>query len=121
MRYQIWNGTDSVVTPDGRVYTPEGWKEKHPIAGIPGVKVIIGTGVINGSVLYEYSSTVERYRQYGCDFTGCETEQDFLQAIEAFEDARDAEVAQRVSTEERIAAALEAQVMLSLPDEETTD
>lgn len=120
-RYQIWNGTDNVITPDGRVWTPEQWRVKHPIAGVEGVKVIIGGGVINGGVLYEYTSTIERYEKAGCDFSSCETERDYLDAIEAFEDAQREAQKATVSAEERIAAALEAQVMMSLPDEETTE
>ena len=42
-----------------------------------------------------------------------------MEAIEAFEDEQAAAAAEEVSTDERIAAALEAQVLLSMDDVET--
>ena len=87
MRYQIWNKTDNVITPIGEVLTPEQWILRYPIAGVEGVKIIIGGGVINGTVMFEYTSTVERFERMGCDFSNCKTERDVLDAMEAFEDA----------------------------------
>ena len=64
-------------------------------------------------------SPVENYAKKGCDFSTCETDQDYLDAIEAFEDSLNTVVVDTTpSAEERIAAALEAQVMMSLADEE---
>ena len=55
-----------------------------------------------------------------CDFTGCTTQQEHLDAIETFEDEMNKpKEEETVTAEERIAAALEAQVMMSLPDEES--
>lgn len=115
-RYQIWNKTDNIITPIGEVFSPQEWISKYPMANIPGIKLVIGGGVTNGSVCMEYTSMVESYGKYGVDFSSCVTDQDYLDAIEAFEDMPPA--SDTVSTEERIAAALEAQVMMSLPDEE---
>lgn len=116
-RYQIWDKESNVITPIGEVLTPEKWIERYPIAGVEGIKLIIGGGVINGSVCMEYTQTKDMYERMGCDFSECKTEQDVLDVIEAFEDERNRNNANTVTAEERIAAALEAQVMLSLPDE----
>ena len=52
-------------------------------------------------------------------FTACESDVDKLETIEAFEDALNAP-SNEPTTDERIAAALEYQVMASLPDETET-
>ena len=57
------------------------------------------------------------YTKAGCDFTGCVEKQDFLDAIEAFEDARNAEQENYISPEERLAAATEAQVLIALENQ----
>lgn len=117
-RYQIWNKTDDIITPIGEVLTPEQWINRYPMARI--VDIIIGGGTINGSVCMEYTQTVDMYEKMGCDFTGCETKQDYLDAIEAFEDARASEVAP-TSDEQRIADALEDLVVLNMPDTEESE
>lgn len=116
MKYQIWDKKSNVITPIGEVLTPEQWVERYPMAAIEGVKLVIGGGVINGSVCMEFTGMVEAYSKRGCDFSACEADQDYLDAIEAFEDEQNSQV--YISSEERIAAALEAQVMMSLPDED---
>lgn len=119
MRYKIWDKKSNIITPIGEVLTPEQWIKRYPIAGLDGVKMVVSGGVVNGAVLMEFTDTVENYKKKGCDFSACETDQDYLDAIEAFEDAQDTVVVPTgPSVEERIAAALEAQVMMSLPDEE---
>lgn len=116
-RYQIWDKKSNVITPIGEVLTPEQWIQRYPIAGVDGIKLIIGGGTINGSVCMEYSQTVDTYEKMGCDFSECTTDQEVLDTIEAFEDAMNTVDESAVSTEERIAAALEAQVMMSMPDD----
>lgn len=118
-RYQIWDKKSNVITPIGEVLTPEQWIDRYPMAGVEGVDLIIGGGTINGSVCMEYSQTVDIYEKMGCDFSACTTKEEVLDTIEAFEDAMNAVDDSVVSTDERIAAALEAQVMMSMPDEET--
>ena len=56
------------------------------------------------------------YESQGADFSACKTAEDKLTVIEAFEDAMNAPSTEP-TTDERIAAALEYQVMASLPDE----
>lgn len=117
-RYQIWDKTSNVIVPTGQIFTPEQWIEQHPIAGIGTLDIVISGGVINGGFIGEYTSMIQTYTDAGCDFSGCTNQQECLDAIEAFEDARNEEAANAISNEERIAAALEAQVLLSMPDEE---
>ena len=116
MRYQIWNKTDNIITPTGAIFTPAKWIERFPMA--QELDIIIGGGRINGNVCMEYTSTVDMYEHMGCDFTGCETQQDYLDAIEAFEDEMNTVDTSVVTTEERTASALEALVLMNMPDEE---
>lgn len=115
-RYQIWNKTDNIITPTGHVFTPTKWIERYPMAET--LDIIIGGGTINGNVCMEYTSTVDMYEHMGCDFTGCETKQDYLDAIEAFEDEQNKPVIPKVTDEQRIADALEDLVVLNMPDVE---
>ena len=124
-RYAIWNKQDLILTPIGEVLTAEQWIQRYPIAGVPSITVICAAGEINGGFFGTLGQMVEMYANMGCDFSACETAEDKLAAIEAFEDAREAEAraaaeakANEISTDERIAAALEAQVLMSMPDEE---
>lgn len=123
-KYAIWNKQDTILTPVGEVLTAEQWIERWPIAGIDSITVICAAGEINGAFFGTLGQMVDMYTKQGCDFTDCITDQEKLDAIEAFEDAKEAEAraaaveaANAISTEERIAAALEAQVLMSMPDE----
>lgn len=78
--------------------------------------MVCAGGEINGAFFGTLGQMVEIYGKSGCDFSSCETDQDKLAAIEAFEDAANAPSTEPTANE-RIAAALEYQVMASLPDE----
>ena len=117
MRYTIWNKTDNVYTPSGEKFTAQQWIERYPIAEVPSVKIVCAGGALNGAFFGILSEMVDLYAKAGCDFSACETDQDYLNAIEAFEDKMN-EPSTEPTNEERIAAALEAQVMMSMPDEE---
>ena len=117
-RYVIWDETSRVITPSGEVFTAEQWIERYPMAALDDIYLVVAGGTINGAFCQEYTSFVDIYAQAGCDFTGCETMQDHLDRIEQFEDNRNAANAEYVEPNERIAAALEAQVMMAMPDEE---
>lgn len=114
-RYQIWDKQSDVITPIGEVLTPAQWLERYPMGNR--LDLIIGGGAINGSVCMEYSSTIEMYRSMGCDFSSCITQQDHLDAIEAFEDAQNTPDTS-TPDQTRIADALEDLVVLQMPDEE---
>lgn len=124
-KYAIWNKRDPILTPIGEVLTAEEWIQRYPIAGIESITVLCAASEINGAFFGTLGQMVEIYTNQGCDFSACITAEEKLAAIEAFEDAREAEAkaaaeaaANAISTDERIAAALEAQVLMSLPDEE---
>lgn len=137
-KYQIWNKTDIIITPSGETFTPEQWIEKHPIAGIEGIKTVISGEVINGALLMEFTGMVKRAEKNGCDFSTCTTDQEYLDKIETFEmeleekaktdaqakaEAEAQAVAEAQATQEEIAANLGMLALLSMPDveEETTE
>lgn len=124
-RYRFWDKTSDIYTLgiDDRTgknhFTAQEYIDTFaPWAANKNVKVIVGGGAINGTVFMEFESTKEHYARMGCDFSACETDDDYLRAIEAFEDNPPG--ANDPTNEERIAAALEAQVMMALPDVEET-
>ena len=125
-RYAIWNKKDPVLTPIGEVLTAEQWIQRYPIAGVETITVVCAGGEINGAFFGTLGQMVEMYTKRGCDFTSCETAQDKLDAIEAFEDAANAPTdSATVSNEEltatslaSIAASLEYQNMMTLDDVE---
>jgi hypothetical protein len=116
-RYAIWNKKDPIFTPVGEVFTAERWIARYPIAAVETVKIVCAGGEINGAFFGTLAQMKENYANRGCDFSNCVTDQDILDAIEAYEDAANAAPV-APSTDERIAAALEAQVMMSMPDAE---
>lgn len=116
-RYAIWDKQSPIITPIGEVLTAEKWIERYPVAGVPSITVVCGAGEINGAFFGTLGQMVQMYEAQGADFSECESDEDKLAVIEAFEDAMNAP-SNEASAEERIAAALEYQVMASLPDEE---
>ena len=132
-KYKIWNKKDTILTPIGEVLTAEKWIERYPIAGVESITVVCAGGEINGAFFGTLGNMVEIYAKQGCDFSACETAEDKLAAIEAFEDARAAEAAAaakqaaeaeaanaelNASSLASIAAQLEYQNMLTLDDVE---
>ena len=123
-KYAIWNKTDPIITPVGKVFTAEQWVEKYPIASFDTIKVVCAGGEINGAFFSTLGQMKEMYAKSGCDFSACVTDEEVLEAIEAFEDAQNAPSTE-VSNEEltatslaSIAASMEYQNMMTLPDEE---
>ena len=116
-RYAIWDKKSPIITPIGEVLTPEQWISRYPVADLASITVVCGAGEINGAFFGTLGQMVQMYEAQGADFSACETAEDKLAVIEAFEDAMNAP-SNEASAEERIAAALEYQVMASLPDEE---
>ena len=117
-KYAIWNKTDPILTPIGEVIAPEKWIERYPIAGLDSITVVCSAGETNGGFFGTLGQMVQMYEAQGADFSACETAEDKLSVIEAFEDTMNTP-SDEPSTDERIAAALEYQVMASLPDDET--
>ena len=128
-RYAIWNKTDPILTANGKVYTPEQWIEKYPVAGRPNVTVVCKAGDINGSFFATLGMLEAKYTREGCDFSACVTDEDKLNVIEAFLDAREAADAEAIAETKAIeavqadalasiAASLEYQNLMTLPDVE---
>ena len=133
MRYAIWNKRDPILTPIGEVLTAEQWIARYPIAGVPSITVVCAGGEINGGFFGTLGQLVDLYKKQGCDFSACETAEDKLAAIEAFEDAREAEQAAKAKAQAEatatneeltaaslasIAAQLEFQNLMTLDDVE---
>lgn len=131
--YAIWNKTDPILTPIGEVLTAEKWIERYPIAGVESITVVCAAGEINGAFFGTLGQMVDMYTKQGCDFSACETAEDKLAAIEAFDDDREAEQAARVKAQAEatatneeltatslasIAASMEYQNLLTLDDME---
>lgn len=125
-KYAIWNKKDPMLTPVGDVFTAQQWIEKHPVAGLDHITVVCAGGEINGAFFGTLGQMVDMMEREGCDFSSCVTAQDKLNVIEAFEDERNAEAAREAKKQAEmtaaslasIAAQLEYQSMMTLPDEE---
>lgn len=128
-KYAIWDKQSPILTPVGEVFTPEQWINRYPIAGLDTITVICAAGEINGGFFGTLGQMVDMYAKQGCDFSACTTDQEKLDAIEAFDDAREAAAAEAaansVSNDEltatslaSIASSMEYQNMLTLEDVE---
>ena len=123
-RYKLWDKKEDIYTlgadSTGKMHwTAEEYiAQKAAWAGIPTVKVIVGGGVINGTMFMEFEATKEFYVSQGCDFSTCTTDEEILAAMEAWDD-RAPEVSDEPTPAERQAAALEYIAMCSIPDDET--
>lgn len=113
-RYQIWNGTDDIITPSGHKFTAEEWRDRYPWINTPGAKMIITAGPINGGCAELFSSFVALRKRQGVEITDGMSDDEILAAIEAWEDNPPDP---GPSVEERTAAALEFIALNSLPDE----
>lgn len=113
-KYAIWNKQDPILTPIGEVFTPEQWISRWPIAGLDSITVICAAGEINGGFFGTLGQMVDMYTKQGCDFSACTTAEEKLAAIEAFEDAREAEAAAKAQEEAHITAVNEELTATSL-------
>ena len=116
-RYSIWDKQTNVITPVGEVLTPEEWIARYPVAGLESVTIVGSAGEINGGLFATLSQMKLRCEQAGATFDEGLSDQQLLDAIEAFEDeqaAKAAAAAAEPTSDERIAAALEYQNLLSL-------
>ncbi len=112
-RYAIWNKKDSIITPIGEVLTAEQWIERYPVAALDNITIVCSAGEINGGFFGTLGQMVQMYENQGADFSACETDEDKLRVIEDFEDAMNTP-SDEPTAEERIAAAMEFQNLLSL-------
>ena len=123
-RYAIWDKVSPILTPIGEVLSAEDWKKRYPVAALDHITVVCSAGEINGGYFGTLGQMVQMYEAQGADFSGCVTAEEKLKAIEDFEDYLN-EPKNGASNEDlnaaslaSIAASLEFQNMMSLPDEE---
>ncbi|MDR1310824.1 MAG: hypothetical protein LBK01_02960 [Burkholderiaceae bacterium] len=114
-RYKLWDKQETLYTPSGEAFTAEEYLGKNKWAGNPAIKVIICNAPINCGVFMEYSQTVAQYKKMGAAITDDMTDEEVLQAIEDFEDTPPVV---DPSPEERMAAALELQNLMSMEDQQ---
>lgn len=119
-RYAIWDKVSDIYTPVGERLTADQWIQRYGWIKAPGAVPVIAAGLINGALIDELSQMKKRYEQQGCVFKEGLSDEQVLDAIEAFEDQKAAEAkaaaeeaANTPTTEERIAAALEYQNLLN--------
>ncbi len=118
-RYQFWDKESDIFTPSGEQLSADAWKARYPWVKIPQAKMIITNGIINGGCAMEFEATKAHYQRMGADITDEMEDEAVLDAIEAFEDNPPSNG--ESTPEERIAAALEAQVMNSMDTVNTDD
>lgn len=111
-RYAIWDKVSPVITPSGEVFTAEQWIDRYPVAGLPNITVLCAPGEINGGFFGTLGQMKQMYEAQGANFSACTTDEEVLEAIEAFEDELNAP-SDEASAEERIAAALEYQNLMA--------
>lgn len=114
-RYAIWDKVSPVLTPSGEVFTAEEWKARYPAAKLDSITVLCSAGEINGGFYGTLGQLKHLYETQGAQFDEGLNNQQLLDAIEAWEDEQAAKPVETEATaEERIAAALEYQNLLSL-------
>lgn len=114
-RYRVWDKKETIYTPSGEEFTPEQWLNRYKWAKRDGVKMVVSGELINGAFCGELETMKHRAEKMGVTFTDGMTDEEVLAAIEEFE--ANPPGADQPSIEERTAAALEAQVLMSMPEE----
>lgn len=116
-RYAIWDKKSDIYTPVGEKLTAEIWIARYGWINIPSVVPVVAGGAINGAFIGNLADMKAMCEKQGAVFTEGVSDEELLAEIEAWEDYMNAP-SNEISTDERIAAALEAQVMMAMPDEE---
>jgi hypothetical protein len=113
-KYKIWDRETDLVTPIGEVLTPEQVFARYPASSLADMKYIICDAPISMGVFMEFEATKEHYKHLGVPITDDMTDQEVLDAISYWEENPPEP---EPTAEERIAAMLEFQSMMMLPDE----
>ena len=114
-RYKIWDKQSNLITPTGKELTPEEVFAEYPAARLPNLKYVVCDAPISMSVFMEFEATKEFYKRLGVPITDEMTDQEVLDAISDWEENPPVP---EPPPEERMAAALEFQAMMMLPDAE---
>lgn len=110
-RYAIWDKETSIITPIGEVLSPDDWIGRYPVAQL--LTTVCSAGEVNGGFFGVLSQMVQMYEACGADFSDATTDEEKLEVIEAFEDARNEAAANTVTDATRTADALEDLVVLT--------
>ncbi len=116
-RYAIWDKQSPVITPVGEVFTAEEWMARYPVAALEHISVVCAAGEVNGGFFGTLGQMRTAFENRGADFSACESAEEVLAAMEAFEEAENA-ASYEPSAAERTAAALEFMALSSMPDME---
>lgn len=111
MKYKIWDRQETLITPVGEVLTAEQVIERYPASALPNMKFIICDAPISLGVFMEFEQTKQMYKQMGVPITDDMTDHEVLNAISYFEENPPIP---EPTAEERIAAAMEFQNLLSM-------
>lgn len=111
-KYKIWDKQTTLVTPTGEVLAAEQVKAKYPASALPTMKYVICDAPISMGVFMEFTATKEHYKALGVPITEEMTDQQVLDAISCWEDNPPAP---QPTPEERMAAAMEFQAMMTIP------
>lgn len=110
-KYSIWNKRDTVYTPSGAEFTAEQWMDRYKWTKIPNAVVVMGGGTFNGSFIAELEQFRDAYMKQGAPITTEMTAQQVIEAAEAWDNRV---IESEPTAEERIAAAMEYQNLLSM-------
>lgn len=113
-RYAIWDKVSDIYTPVGGKLTAEEWIAQYGWINAAGAVPVVAAGPINGALIDELGQMKTRCEQRGATFDEGLSNEELLDAIEEFEDTPRPVVEVEPTAEERIAAALEYQNLLSL-------
>lgn len=109
MTYKIWDKKENVILPDGNVYTPEELMEVNLFGFTKYAVTVLG---MHGNITYEVQNLDILKSMYNI------VEENDEAALAAFIQAKETEIlagsAGEPTAEERIAAALEYQNLLSM-------
>lgn len=114
-RYAIWDKVSDIYTPIGEKLTAEEWIARYGWINAAGAVPVVAAGLINGALIDELGQMKIRCEQMGATFDEGLSNEQLLDAIETWEDEQSSKPVETEPTaEERIAAALEYQNLLSL-------
>ena len=131
-RYAIWDKQTPIITPSMEVFSAEEWMKRYPVAAVDGITVICSAGEINGGFFGTLGQLVDLYDEV-IDFSVYTTPEEKLVAIEDYENQKAAEASATAAAKAEqeamnaelnatslasIAASMEFQNLMSLPDEE---
>lgn len=129
MKYAIWDKKTPIITNAGEFLSAEEWMERNSVAKQPDITCVCGGGTVNGATFYTIGGFVDLYTQFGCDFTGCTTDEEKVARVNEFEEEKIRIALEEAENEKAnanitadslasIAASLEFQNMMALPDVE---